>query len=361
MNYATSRHTRHIVGRLTRGEKLIPTLERICRKEKIRAGSFQAVGILSSVQLQVYKAPTGYEPLLEATENVELLSLRGNVSTLADAIVLNCYAQVAIAHLGQCHVFGGQIADATALSVEFTITAFDDLVMERRLEPKLGLPMLNRVETVAGDSTTEHLSASPSEAAPRHEPTAARPEPKKEEPTAPRPEPAPAPRPEPEPEPEPDPDLDLEAEPEPAPTRAAAFSSDGTAAPLSEPTVTRLPARPAEPKKEEPKLSWGDAMRASEQAQTRQKLNVIEPPAPARAAAPKEDPDTPDTPDIQVGDALRHPHFGECKVLLVEEDEYVKVRLRGGKVIDIKLEVCVLTFIETKGSQNVFNCEIVRR
>lgn len=374
MNYATSRHVRRIIGRLSRGERLIASLEKICRKEKIRAGSIQAVGLLSSAQLQSYQSPTGYETSLEANETCELLSLRGNISTLADAIILNCHAQIGVSHLGQNRVFGGQLADASALAVEFVIEAYDDIIMERRLESRLGLPLLNRIETTTGEATVER--GAPSQAAPAPSFTPA-PAPV----AAPAPAPTPAPVPEPVAAPEPEPEDDFEPElednfepepeavasPEPEVARATAFSSDGQAVTQApEPTVMRLATRPSEekPAEEKPSASWADAMLVSEQTETRQRMGVekkTKPGEDAAARARKVVSQWKDQAEIQAGDFMRHPHFGECKVLFVEEDDYVKVRLRGGKVVDIKLAVCELSLDGEKNGQNVFNCKIVRR
>ncbi|MEL6181274.1 MAG: hypothetical protein AAFS10_20115 [Myxococcota bacterium] len=57
---------------------------------------------------------------------------------------------------------------------------------------------------------------------------------------------------------------------------------------------------------------------------------------------------------------LNHPHFGLCRIIFVEEDDYVKIRTRRGKVVDIKLEVCEITLSEEKEDYNVFDCEIIR-
>jgi predicted DNA-binding protein with PD1-like motif len=285
MNYATSRQVRRIVGRIAKGEPLIATLERLCRRENIRAGSIHAFGLLSQIKLQTYHAPTGYQPALEVTEQVELLGLRGNISTLAETVVLNCYCHVAAQHFGQLHVVGGQLADGTALSVEFVIEAFDDLVLERRLESRLGLPLLNRIETLTGDTTVDAAPvAAPPKPAPKPAPVA---EPDdrlldEDEPPAnvavSKPAAwASAPRPEPEPE-----------EPPAPQPRAAAFTSEGASGAVSNPTILRLPSapRPVEPPKPvaPPKPSDEDE---EELLGDRKPATVVERPA---QAPPKPEP-----------------------------------------------------------------------
>ena len=69
----------------------------------------------------------------------------------------------------------------------------------------------------------------------------------------------------------------------------------------------------------------------------------------------------PDEPELEKGDLLNHPHFGRCEIHQVEEDEFVSVRLRGGKMVDIKLEVCKITPAGEKDGKRIFNCEVMRK
>lgn len=364
MNYATSRHIRRIVGRLAKGERVLTSLERLCRREKIRAGSVRAVGLLSNVRLQSYNPTNGYTPSLEAEQVTELLSLEGNISTLADTIVLNCYVHIGSEHMGQLHTCGGTLAEATAFSVEFVIEAYDDLVMERRLESRVGLPLLNKIETITGDSTISSTrDAAPAVAAPKPAPVVEAPKPvaPTPAPVVEAPKPA-APKPAPVVE-APKPAAPKPAAPKPAPAqpKATSFSSEGmTSKPAAAPQVVSRRLTSEKPA-EAPKASWADAIQYSEDRKTQSKLGVSS--APSREYPPIDNDwdDEPDGPEIEKGDFLRHPHFGICKVLFVEEEDYVQVRTRSGKIIKIKLEVCELTLNGEKEGKNVFDCKIVRR
>jgi hypothetical protein len=94
MNYATSRQNRRLLGRLSKGENVINSIERICKRESIRAGTFTAVGLLSRIEIQTYQPSGTYETSLESEGNFELVSLVGNISTLGGQTVINCYVQV---------------------------------------------------------------------------------------------------------------------------------------------------------------------------------------------------------------------------------------------------------------------------
>lgn len=340
MNYATSRHLRRLLGRLTRGENLVASIEHICRREKVRAGTVRAVGVLQKVELQTYEAGKGYQTTLQAEGTFELISLSGNVSTLGDQVILNCYAHVGAQQLGGWKTLGGRLFEASAISVEFVIEASDDVIMERRLEERLGLPILNRVETLAGESMMERVQeteapeAAPHKAeTPKDTPTQTAPAPTKAAPAAPK--------------------LALvrdppRAVPEPSAPRAAA-SSDGSVAPVSQPTVVRRP-------------SWGDAVNYSATKTAEKKLG-IKPAAPIDKSSANLDivVEWREQADIKAGDLLEHPHFGLCKVIYMEEDNFIRLRKKNRKVVDIKLEVCDIQPAGTQDGKRLFKCNIVRR
>lgn len=346
MNYATSRHHRRLLGRLTRGENLIASLEHICKKERVSAGSIRAVGVLQKVELQTYEAGKGYQTTVQSEGTFELIELNGTISTLGDQVILNCYAHVGAQTLGGWQALGGRVFEASAISVEFVIDAADDVIMERRLEARLGLPILNRIETLTGESM---MAKAPEPAAAAPAPT---PEPA---PPAPAPEPAVVNRPSAPkaivpPASEPEPPKPAKPAPTAKPAKpATAFSSDGSSSTGAAPEVVRRP-------------SWGDAIQYSKERTTEKKLGVKKPTAKDKSSANLDIVvDWKDQPEIKAGDLLEHPHFGLCKVIYLEEDNFIRVRKRNRKVVDIKLEVCEIEAAGTKDGKALFTCTIVRR
>lgn len=367
MQFATSRQYRRLVGRLSKGESVISSFERLCKREGIRAGSIQATGLLSHIQLQSYDPQGTYQSSVDAEGAFELLTLTGNISTLGGQTIINCNVYLGTTHLGQRQTLGGTLVEATARTLEFVVVAYDDLVLERLFDPNLGIPVLNRVETISGESATERSAPRAADAAP-----------------TPRPEPEPATKAEPSAEAPTAPTPQADAEPAPAAAkqppssgaRAAAFSSDGAAtARTSTPEVVRRPtpgrgtevieANPGAKTATAAGPSWSDVVDFSSRKKDEKRLGVNKPPRNEkkrseinRAIVEEWD----DVPDLQVGDLIKHPHFGLCRIMYVEEDDFIRVRMRGGKTVDIKLEVCEFTRTDDRDGKRVFNCTInVRR
>jgi predicted DNA-binding protein with PD1-like motif len=342
MNYSLSRQVRRFVGRLS-------------KREDIRSGTIRALGVLRHVALQTYESDQGYTTQLDVESTFELTSLEGNISMLGEQIVLNCYVQVSTRQLGQWQVFGGRLYEAEAIAVEFVVEVFDDLVLERRLDARVGLPTWERIETVdAAEPDGELDAVAPVRA------------------INPPPEPAlqiPGPSPKLD-----DPKIDSPKVDSPAPAaistaRAQVFSTEeGVASRPSTPEVVRrrapkpVAAEPAPGPKPNNSVAsddstWADAVKASERVRTVNKLAVDTPKASKKAQMD----DWPDTPELAPGDLLNHPHFGLCKVVYLEEDDYVRVRMRSGKVLDIKLEVCKITRSGEQDGKPLFDCKIVGR
>ncbi|MEL6181273.1 MAG: DUF296 domain-containing protein [Myxococcota bacterium] len=239
MIYTSSRSIRRIIGRISKGEPVIASFERLCKRERVRAGAIRAIGLIQSIKLQTYESDrVGYQTTLEAESTFEVLHLEGNVSTLGDQVVLNCYVHLGTHSFGQWQTFGGRMAEAEAYSLEFIMEVYEDIELKRRLDERLKLPVWNKLERNKYDTPEGPISRPRStgpvfdpnaQPAPAETPSAA-------EAAAP-PEASAAPAPAPKPEPPP---------PTPSGGRAAAFSSDGAmvVGNTSEPQVVRRPTRP---------------------------------------------------------------------------------------------------------------------
>ncbi|MBH24448.1 MAG: hypothetical protein CMH57_08360 [Myxococcales bacterium] len=376
MIYTSSRSIRRIIGRISKGEPVIASFERLCKRERVKAGSLRAIGLLQGVKLQTYESDrVGYQTSLEAEAMFEVLALEGNISMLGDQVVLNCYAHLGAHHFGQWQTFGGRLAEAEAYSIEFVMEVYEDVELKRRYDERIKLPVWNKLERNKYD-TPEGPISRPRSTGPVFDPSAPKPAEVEEAPEATEEAPALAPTPAPAPPPAP-----VSSGP-----RTSAFSSDGAVVvgQASAPQVVRRPTRPTRqsnpaapipaPKVEEkeapaassreskPKIkrkssaaSWADAVSASQTVQAKS-------PAPAPAVVARNRSvveEWRDTPELKTGDMLNHPHFGRCRIIFVEEDDYVKIRTRRGKVVDIKLEVCEITLSEEKDEYNVFDCEII--
>jgi hypothetical protein len=278
------------------------------------------------------------------------------VSTLGDQIVVNCYAQVGAHNHGQWQSFGGRLLEATALSVEFAIDACDDILLERRLEPKTGLPILNRVENLSGESMVDRSDSLVD--------------------TFPADTPAPDPTPQPAPKAEEPPAASAPVDSGNAAVQASADSVSAAAVKEPKPAAKATPSQPRRratsatseaagtttantaPPEVVRRPSWGDAIEYSSKSREKAKLGIEEDKSSKNLDTVV---DWPDAPDIRPGDLLEHPHFGLCKVIYVEEDNFVRVRKRNRKVVDIKLEVCDIEPSGNKDGKRLFTCNIVSR
>jgi len=111
-------------------------------------------------------------------------------------------------------------------------------------------------------------------------------------------------------------------------------------------------------------MSWDDAAEASRETPSDQKG------ASAGGATDDEDADSSpeaiygdmdfDEPVIDAGDVLDHPKLGECRVIKVEEGDYVHIRMPRGKIRKLSLDVVDIEFREEQNGRNVFEAQVAK-
>ncbi|MCA9564266.1 MAG: DUF296 domain-containing protein [Myxococcales bacterium] len=302
MLYAESGRSRRFVGCLKRG-KLLEALLEFCREHDITAGTIRAHGVLSDVELANYDPASGeYLSSFEAEECVDLVALTGTISTLGPETIVSASAQLAYALHGQCSVVGGQLRSGYIHYVEFVVDTFDDVKLERGLDPKLGFPAIKSIDRDESAAPAPKVDERVAPSRP-----AAQPEPQKEEvaprtfaPTEPS---APPTKPQPEPVPK--------REPEPK----------------VEPLPPRMEVPPA-PKA--PRASAADWAAAAAEAKS-----IVE---------DIDDDDDDDDVELQSGDILLHPRLGECTVVRVDDDVAAYIRLPQSR----KISKLALTLVDLK-------------
>ena len=336
MKSGTSLRVRHIVGRLEKGDELIHTLRQLCARERIRAATFQGIGVLTSVDLQSFDAITKeYKPCFGVENTVELLNLTGNVSTLGKETIINANATIGYSAYGQRHVVGGHLAAAKALVVELQLTVYDDLSIERTYDAATGLPLWNRF----GQEQVER-PATPEPAAPASSPEVAEEE-------------------------------DLAAvgvhvaKPKSEPTiirrTLAPKESEEIAAPAkAEPVKKTKKAKKAAPAAD--KQAWSEAVQKAQQVESFAKLDIPEGKAPKRRSTfIDEDDDLVPEP----GDILIHPTLERCRVIRIEDEESVFIRsLKRGvsaKTRKLSLQFFELELVDEEGDNLVYKLTKSRR
>lgn len=122
------------------------------------------------------------------------------------------------------------------------------------------------------------------------------------------------------------------------------------------------------PESEPAKMSWGEAIRASEEVSSR--------PTPSKPQTsifdePEEDPeeiyanvsDGPieEMPEMKPGDVLDHPKLGRCRIMKVEDEEYAHIRLPRGKISKLVLEIFEIEYKGTDHGRNVFSLRMRKK
>ena len=302
MPFSNSRVFHRIVGRFEKDERLPDALVRLCKSAEIRAGRIQAHGIVSKVELGQYReASSEYEQTFASDGMSELVSLNGNISMLGPTCIINAYVLVAFNSHGHNGVVGGQLRSAKVFNVEYVIDVFEDLRMERALDPVTKLPILNKIELSEPEEVAKPKSPEPvvqlKKSAPDFKRVATI------ESKSPRPVKAQPPKEVPE-------------------------KKTKTAAPPKE----KPPEKPTQPAS-----SKADWLKAAQRAK--------KPPDESGFA-------TDDYPiiDLEPGDILLHPRLGECEVVKVEDDVAAHIRLPHSRRIS-KLALTVVR-LEPAGERN---------
>ncbi|HSO38904.1 MAG TPA: hypothetical protein VLT33_40520 [Labilithrix sp.] len=163
---------RHLLLRLADPARLPEAMLGVLRDEVVLAGWMRGSGVLSDVQIRVGTAPPRH-----IAGPVQAVVLEGSVGLAAGDV--SCGFRVVLAHeteAGELETIAGDLVEARVNALEVHVTAFDEVVATRQLDPS-GVWLL--------DATSTSVPAAQPAPAPAPRPVAA----------APAPAPAPAPQP----------------------------------------------------------------------------------------------------------------------------------------------------------------------
>jgi predicted DNA-binding protein with PD1-like motif len=291
--------TRRLVGRIEKGEELIETLTELCKEHDVRAGQIQAVGALTQAEIARFDEASGdYETVFSGDGSFELISLSGNVSRLGDEVVLRLEGLLSAKGPVAPQVFSGQLRSGRAASVEFVLEIFEDLAIERRLDSDSGRLEIRSIRRTE-EARTEEAQPTP--------------------------------------------------QTRPAQSKASQSTANQPAATSDEPTK-KASAEPAQHDRDKPiagkGMSWGDA--AGESGGEEAKAEDL------YAGVNMEE------PLMEAGDMLEHPKLGNCRVMKVEDGEFAHVRLPGGRIRKLSLEIVEVDFDRAEDGRKVFKAVIGR-
>jgi predicted DNA-binding protein with PD1-like motif len=135
-----STRSRHLVGRLERGDAVHESLVQIAHDRDVRAASVIGLGAFEYAELveydqqrKVYKESKHFECAME------VLSLIGNVSLRDGAPFVHLHAALSRETDNGIEVIGGHLVQARVFALELALDVFMDIKLERGIDPATGL------------------------------------------------------------------------------------------------------------------------------------------------------------------------------------------------------------------------------
>ena len=130
-----------VIEKLNYGKDLILEIERVCKKENIKTGWFNAIGALKNVTYGFYD-----QKLKEYTEFLykkpcEITSCVGNISILDKEVFIHAHINFADE---KGNVKGGHFLQGTIFAGEVTIFPHRK-ILKRKFDKKTGLKLWNSV------------------------------------------------------------------------------------------------------------------------------------------------------------------------------------------------------------------------
>jgi uncharacterized protein len=122
------------------GDEIVDELQRLARSEKFGASSFKAIGALSHVQLGWFNWETKqYETSIELAEQVELLSLIGDIALKDGSPQVHAHLTVG-RHDGRA--YGGHLLKAIARPTCEVILTENPVHLQKSLDAESGIALI---------------------------------------------------------------------------------------------------------------------------------------------------------------------------------------------------------------------------
>ncbi len=316
MHFQESQYQSCLYGVIDSGVDPVEELTRLVELRNIVSGTLGAMGTLENVVLLTQKGKD-WEDLSLGDAVCRIVHFRGNIARVGSEPALRVEVLLSVdAPAGQQLVYG-HLKSADVVEFEYTLTAFDDLHAERRLDA--GLLRLAEIKP----NPAFNASAVKTE----------------------------APKPTPPPE---------------TPQRPVR----GPVERIAEPRLGKAPepaekpsARNVDPDEDlsVPTASWADVVQASaEPTKTNRAAKKPMPTPKSKRGLDQLDEADDDRALVEPGDILDHPTLGRCRVMRIEDEDFAHIRLERGGIRKLALEICEITHVEEKGGRNVFKVKIKR-
>ncbi len=128
-----------ILARLQAGAEIMGSIKELARLESIPSGAFVGLGALSEVTLALYELGPRKYISTRLEEELELVSMTGNVSWFEGEPVIHAHGVVSRADFSTAggHIMSGMVS----VTVEVMVTVYPEKV-ERALVEEVGLNLL---------------------------------------------------------------------------------------------------------------------------------------------------------------------------------------------------------------------------
>jgi len=126
------------MGRLAKGDDLLPALEQFCREKNITLGEVRALGAVTRARVGFYNQEERKYYFLDLEQPLEILALVGNVSLKDGKPMVHAHVTLADA---AGRAYGGHLAAGTPVfACEFAIHEYQaDQTLARQNDPETGL------------------------------------------------------------------------------------------------------------------------------------------------------------------------------------------------------------------------------
>jgi predicted DNA-binding protein with PD1-like motif len=135
------------MGTFTNGEAIHDAFAKIAHKQNIRAATFEMLGGLTEVEFTEYDFINKIrKPPLIFARPLEILSGHGTISRLNDEPHIHTHLTLSFRDESAPNgiaIIGGHTARAIAFAVEFTLTVYDGVPVNRAIHGGTGLQLWN--------------------------------------------------------------------------------------------------------------------------------------------------------------------------------------------------------------------------
>jgi len=169
-----TRQRRTFVGSLNTGDDILEAITQICVENSIFCAFFNGIGYLSEAKLDRYDVKRKrFEPILDTTGTLHVVSLQGNVSLEDNKTVVRAHVTGTLSSGNDdFKMLSAELRGGEVISFEFHLDAIDDIRLYRADDGRTGLhPWLHMELGRQGQFTAREQPVLVAERSPRRPPT----------------------------------------------------------------------------------------------------------------------------------------------------------------------------------------------